>query len=220
MACNQDCIEIKPNAIQTLVNYTNGFPPDRCGLHDEHLNNNASLIRILPIAIFLAHKSIDDLIETIHIVSAATNPQLKNQICCVLYGLLVRSILLNKKEKVFELLKDYYQTKRQSNRLQLVDSVLSWKKDNTPQGTDNILDSFCRNWTAYSQNQDSYYECVKYAAKLGNSSDDTCCLSGALSGLSLGFEEIPEQWINNLQIHFEAIDEIEKFINLTKREIN
>lgn len=217
LAVNEDCIEIKSNVMQSLTNYTNGFPPDRCGINEEKQNNNASLIRTLPVALFCANKGIDEFIENIHAIAQITNPQIDNQVCCVLYGLLIRNILLEKKEKVFELLQDYYKTKKQYKRNSALSSVFEWKDKNYPRGTDEVKDSFWSAWTAYAGNQADFRECLAKAVNYGNACDDTACLAGALVGVTLGFNSIPEEWINNLQLNFEAKDEIEKFIKLVQK---
>ena len=136
-----DCIEIKTNVSQALTNYTNGFPPDRCGINEESQNNNAALLRTLPIALFCSCKSIDDFVENIHQAAKITNPQHDNQVCCVLYGLLVRNMLLDKKEKIFELLEDYYKTKKQKEYSLVLKNILTWRNSNSMKGTENVIDS-------------------------------------------------------------------------------
>lgn len=215
LASNNDCMEIKPNVIQALTNYTNSFPPDKCGITDDKQNNNAALVRMLPIALFYANKSIDDLIDNIHLLTKLTNAQLDNQVCCVLYGLLIRNILLHKKEKIFELLKDYYKTKKQPNNIKTLNSIQEWKQHNTPSGTEYVIDSFWSAWQSYS-GSNSFDSCIETAVKLRNSCDDTACLAGSLFGLTEGFNNISEEWVNNLRLSFEAIEEINKFVDFIR----
>lgn len=46
---------------------------------------------------------------------------------------------------------------------------------------------------------ESYAECVQEAVNLGDDTDTTACVAGALSGAIHGYRSIPENWLNTLR---------------------
>lgn len=48
-------------------------------------------------------------------------------------------------------------------------------------------------------NTSSYKECVLKAVNLGDDTDTTGAVAGALAGIVYGFEAIPKNWINILK---------------------
>lgn len=48
-------------------------------------------------------------------------------------------------------------------------------------------------------NTESYAECVLAAVNLGDDSDTTACVAGALAGAMYGYRAIPERWLESLR---------------------
>ena len=44
-------------------------------------------------------------------------------------------------------------------------------------------------------NTDSYAECVRAAVNLGDDTDTTACVAGALAGAVYGYDAIPAEWL-------------------------
>lgn len=59
---------------------------------------------------------------------------------------------------------------------------------------------------------DSFTEAISFAAKLGGDTDSICAMVGALSGAYLGKNNIPEQWIKNIESGPKGINYIETLI--------
>ena len=48
-------------------------------------------------------------------------------------------------------------------------------------------------------NTTSYEDCVLAAVNLGDDTDTTAAVAGALAGTAYGIEAIPQEWINTLR---------------------
>ena len=112
LGASEDCSDLSETTIQAIKNHTNGMPPDKCGLREDEYNDNECLARILPIGLYFANDPIDTLIDQAHAVCKLTHAQVRSQVVCAIYCLAVKSVLLQKSGKVFDLLGDYYGVKK------------------------------------------------------------------------------------------------------------
>ena len=48
-------------------------------------------------------------------------------------------------------------------------------------------------------NTDNYADCVLEAVNLGDDSDTTACVAGALAGAVYGYDAIPPEWLSTLR---------------------
>lgn len=82
-----------------IQNYRKSNDVTNCGLSDEYSNGNGSLMRILPVCIYLAKlqeegKMTDaDAISMIHAVSALTHAHVRSKMACGIYYFCVRSCM-------------------------------------------------------------------------------------------------------------------------------
>ena len=82
-----------------IQNYRKSNDVTTCGLSDEYSNGNGSLMRILPVCIYLAklqeeEKMMDaDAISMIHAVSALTHAHVRSKMACGIYYFCVRSCM-------------------------------------------------------------------------------------------------------------------------------
>lgn len=205
LAADEDTIIIDETTGQALKNWSNGIPPDKCGIYEN--NDNECLARMLPIGLFYATESIDKLIDTAHTICRITHANIQSQVCCALYVLIVRNILLQKAEKVFDLLEDYYKIKKQTDYLE----DLQYIRDNKSNyGSDRVIDSFWSAWTAYSENED-FRLSIYSAVMLGNDTNSTAALAGSFTALSNGMNDIPVSWLKELKLSGEVMEIIQTF---------
>jgi len=213
LGSSEDCSDLSEVTIAAIKNYNNGMPPDRCGIKED--NDNECLARILPVALECATDSIDVLVDRIHHVCKITHAQEISEVTCAIYGLIIRTIIQQKPEKVFDLLEDYYKTKKMENYVKAIKDLKSWRNGDTilqEEATGrSISDCFWSAWAAYSKFEDDYSLCVRSAISFGNDANSTGAVAGGLSGLVNGIEGIPNEWLRTLILPSEAMGVIQSF---------
>ena len=219
LGSSEDCSDLSEITIAAIKNYNNGMPPDKCGIRED--NDNECLARILPIALECATDSIDVLVDRIHCVCKITHAETISEVACAIYGLIVRTIISQKPEKVFDLLEDYYKTKKMNNYAQAINDLKSWRNGDTiiqnETGGRDIADCFWSAWAAYSKFEDDFSLCVRSAISLGNDANSTGAIAGSLSGLVNGIDGIPQDWLRTIRLSSEAMGVIQTF---TDRIVN
>lgn len=213
----EDYIETKLNVIESIKNFDMGMPPDRCAKIDELSYNNAGLLRVLPVAMLDAHKDLDIIVKDAHLVTRLTNKTPRAEVVSAIFSLLVSNIFLGRSEKVFDVLADYYKERGLEAHSDELAAFKTWKESNQPSGTDDARDCFWSAWSVYASNQDAFEAAIVQSIRLGNNCNETAALAGALSGLRLGSDGIPDEYIAAMRIGNQALDEVTKFVKTVKR---
>lgn len=214
-----ECFQISLATSQAIKNFNLGMPPDRCGVKGEDAIENDALARILPVALYHASSSTKELVDLTHDVIGLTHNNITNQVCGALYALLIRSLLLQKGEKVFDVLRVYYESDCPPDYENCLDGIKTWMKDKKPTGTTFVIDTFWGAWQAYAKHQDEFQHCMNACFKYGNRCGAAACYAGGLVGATVGVNEIPEAWIRELKIQGQAEDEINQFTRKTMQRI-
>lgn len=198
-----------------IVKYDLGAPPDLCGDYTENGNGNGGLMRNFPIALYacLQMQNIDDMLRLVHSYSALTHGHPVGLICCGLYALFIREWLdrdqgetvYNVMDRAIEKGRTYYAAMgggftEAINRPGLFLSAKELKektKDQLPtfgyvMNTWNIAV-----WSLL--NTRNYRDCVLKAVNLGGDADTNAAVAGSLAGFIYGCEDIPEEWLEELQ---------------------
>jgi len=205
MVSHESYIQGNPVISQSIRHFNNGMPPDRCG--DKTSLSDSALMRILPIAIWCYNKSIEEIVKQAHIITNFTNLNAETEVCSALLCLIVRGILLQKKEKVFDILKQYYEEFNQTEHITALNKVLS----NT---NSEVQNSFWHAWGAYADHQDDFDKVMDVILRKPNPSS-TVSIAGALAGANVGIEEIPKRWLNQLYLPEGGQGIINKFVTMT-----
>ena len=188
----------------------------RCGGYGERDNGNGSLMRILPICLYMYEKQKqedlldEDVISAVHEVSALTHGHLRSKIACGLYFFLVRSILENEGNLEIVLQKGldagfaYYETNPENAgelahyaRLRHLDEFGHLSEDEI-QSTGYVVASLeAALWCLV--NTENYKEATLKAVNLGSDTDTVAAIAGGLAGLYYGYEDIPEEWMKEVK---------------------
>lgn len=207
-----------------IHNYMKSKDAGACGLDEENSNGNGSLMRILPICIYIKHlqdeKSMDDdmAVDIIHKVSALTHAHLRSKMACGIYYFCVRrltdkqaALLQDLQEGIDEAFEYYGKMKDSSDELKHFNRIRNVNElKNVPEEEINsggyVIDSIEASlWCLLNTN--SYRECVLKAVNLGRDTDTTAAIAGGLAGLYYGYEEIPDEWKKDI-IRRELIEEM------------
>ena len=199
---------------RAIMKYSNGADPLQSGGETERDNGNGSLMRILPICLYIfeQQKNLklpdDEAIDIIHNCSALTHAHLRSKIACGIYYFLVKAIL----DKDGEL----------TERLQQgVDNAFKYYSESTKSELDNynrlislsefkdVFEDQIRStgYVVYTLeaaiwcliNTSSYEEVILKAVNLGDDTDTVAAITGGLAGLYYGYGNIPEKWKSKLQ---------------------
>lgn len=146
------------------------------GIDQQKTNDgNGSLMRILPLA--FVNSTAQDIIQ----VSSITHKSQKAINCCLIYIKCLKKILQEKnKEK------------------SIPDYVKKIKNKNFLRSTGYVIDSLIASlWCFY--NTSTFEESIITAVNLGGDTDTIASLTGGISGLYYGYENIPNKYINDLR---------------------
>lgn len=219
---------------RAIKNYTMGFDVLECGINEENSNGNGSLMRILPVVLFVLKdgKALNEnTLEVIHNVSKLTHSHPISLTGCGIYAFLVEELLKAEPEAdVCEILQkgidrafftyengeDAYLTAslRQYRRMGKLHEFRQLE-ENEIQSTGFVVHTLeAAVWCLLTTN--SFRECVLKAVNLGSDTDTVAAVAGSLAGYVYGQggdDGIPIEWIRQLS-RFEWLEgKVENFYN-------
>jgi len=209
---NEECKDLGPITTEAIRNYTNGMPIDRCGVKTETMDNDC-LARILPIGLYFATNPINEFVDNVHAVCRLTHANAHCEVTCAAYCMVIRNLLLQRPEKALGLLSDYYRTKKMHEHLRALTSLSEYRDIKNPEGNNHVFDSFWSAWNCHTRNEQNYECCVTDAVYLGNDTNTTAAIAGAISALSNGLNDIPYKWLQTLRINNEVMEITQTFVN-------
>ena len=199
---------------RAIMKYSNGAKPLESGGKTEWDNGNGSLMRILPVCLYIFEQqrdmklSDDESIDIIHNCSALTHAHLRSKIACGIYYFLVKAIL-DKDGELIERLQQgvdnafkYYgkSTESELDNYNRLISLSEFKDtpENQIKSTGYVVYTLeAAIWCLV--NSSSYEEVILKAVNLGDDTDTVAAITGGLAGLYYGYDNIPDKWKSKLQ---------------------
>lgn len=190
-----------------IESYKPGMNPLECGGTGERENGNGSLMRILPLAFIK-----DISFETIEDISSLTHAHKRSRIACVLYIQIAKSMLKNPDLSIGQHIQnasleiiDYYGESYQ-------DELKHFQRIFDDDYSDGISSKGYVITTLEAaiyclKNTTNYRDAVLKAVNLGEDTDTVAAVCGGLAGIYYGYEDIPVDWISE-------IDQIQSIIDL------
>jgi ADP-ribosylglycohydrolase len=177
--------------------------PDLAGGTGEHSNGNGSLMRILPLAVFLKDKKIEDRFSIIKDVSSLTHAHIRSVLACFIYLEFALQIIDGKdKHEALQYIRDTIPAFCMSHKLAIkvgeYDISPIEKYSRTEISSSGYVVSTLEASLWCIMNSNSYTEAVLKAVNLGEDTDTTGCVTGGLAALIFGYESIPSEWIAKL----------------------
>ena len=188
-----------------IENYLDGAPIGDCGLTSPNSNGNGSLMRIVPMAMWL-HPIDDSKMGFIHDVSALTHAHPISLIACGTYCLIADQLLdgksidravadgLSRAEK-------YYSQKfpdKMKTYARLFDPQFGALDEDAIKSSGYVVDSLeAAIWCLL--NTTDYRELALKAVNLGGDTDTVGAIAGGLGGIVYGIDDIPSEWIDVLK---------------------
>ena len=192
------------NAMDKLAK---GVPASESGECDDYSNGNGSLMRILPLAIYLQNKPIDERFRIVKEVSSVTHAHIRSIIGCFFAVEFVINLLKEKDKcdayaETQNIVRDYlHLINIKTSEIELYNRILFDDISRIPQediySSGYILHTLEASLWAFLTT-DNFKDAVLKAVNLGDDADTIGSVTGGLAGLFYGFEQIPEEWVDTL----------------------
>jgi ADP-ribosylglycohydrolase len=190
---------------EAIFRLKDGETPEYAGGTGPMDNGNGSLMRILPLLIYLKNRTLDERYQLTRKVSSITHGHVRSSIACFYYLEFARHILagLDKFTVYQQLQKDLkaYLQKLEINpdEINIFKRLLDENIYELPEG--DIASSGYVMHTLEASiwcilTTDNYRDAALKAVNLGSDTDTTGAVTGGLAGLIYGWEKIPTAWIN------------------------
>jgi len=174
----------------------------------EEDNGNGSLMRILPLAFYLKNEeNIESLYQTVKEISSITHGHFRSVFACFIYVIFAIELIKGKdKQEAYrhtqELVLKFTDSQGfNPKEIQLFERILkndiSKYEEDTISSGGYVLHSLEASLWCFL-NSGTYAEAVLKAVNLGEDTDTTGAITGGLAGIYYGFDNIPEEWVNEL----------------------
>jgi ADP-ribosyl-[dinitrogen reductase] hydrolase len=209
---------------QAISRLDRGIAPTEAGLTDESSNGNGSLMRILPIAIYLAHADQAERIAVVMECSRLTHGHPRCQLACSMFveiaAALVRGVELSKAVSTARETMAALIPRHAASESKIFARLLSPGLEALPEseisGSGYVIHCLESSlWCAL--NARSYESGVLQAVNLGHDTDTTGAVTGGLLGLRFGSEAIPENWKDQIARKDEILELCDRFQGVCQR---
>lgn len=175
---------------------------------DEWSNGNGSLMRILPLLVYIKDKDVQEQFDLIRKASALTHPHIRSALCCFFY-LKMAEYIINDTDKYTAFQSARKDTLRLMEQLHCADAeykalnrllscdLAKLPEDEIDSGGYVVSSLEASIWCLLTTA--SYRESVLKAVNLGDDSDTTGAITGGLAALLYGVDSIPQDWIAQLK---------------------
>lgn len=224
-----EVFDIGRTCLRAIRKYATGTSPIEAGLTDINSNGNGSLMRILPLAFYIYYNKINDekqIINLVNNISSLTHGHEISKLGCYIYIKYVLCILngLNKTEAynyVRNLDYGSYSQDAIDVYKRLLQNDISKLEIEDIKSSGYIVDTLEASiWMILNTN--SYKESIIGAINLGNDTDTIGAITGSISGLIYGINQIPQKWINKLikkEYIFELLNNFESLLCKSKKDV-
>lgn len=184
-----------------------GEDPRYSGELDERSNGNGSLMRIIPAALYFADLDDQNLFEKIKEISSITHAHFRSVFSCFIFSVYAIELFKGEEkimafEKTIDRVNGFI-SENEFNRTEinyfkrLLDKEFIKTDESSIHSSGYVLHTLeaCI-WCILTTI--SFSDAVLKAVNLGEDTDTTACVTGALAGLCYGEANIPDFWLNKL----------------------
>lgn len=184
---------------ESIEAFLEGMTPEHAGFVRPDGKGNGSLMRVLPLALWNTGSN-EQLVEDAHRQSLITHGNLTNQVCCALYCLWAKALLIGHgaeeayKAAVLTLRRIYASSAEYMDELEF--TIRPDKKPITD-GSGYVVSTL--NCARLAMRETSYERAVKAAIAFGGDTDTNAAIVGGLAGILYGIADIPARWLSVLR---------------------
>ncbi|MCW3160728.1 ADP-ribosylglycohydrolase family protein [Chryseobacterium oryctis] len=192
----------------SIARLIKGESPKFSGNIFEEDNGNGSLMRILPLSFYLKdEENIDKIYSVVKEVSSITHAHFRSVFACFIYVIFAIELIKGKdKKEAYNYMQNIilkFAEKEGFNPIEIAlfekilkNSISDYPEDEI-RSSGYVLHSLEASLWCFL-NSKSYSEAVLKAVNLGEDTDTTGAITGGIAGIYYGFENIPQEWINEL----------------------
>jgi ADP-ribosylglycohydrolase len=212
---NGDVFDIGNTTLKVIVKLKNGVGAHESGLKSEQSNGNGSLMRMSPLIVFLSDRTIEERFKFIKEESSITHAHNISIIACFYFVEFGIKLLKGQdkndiyKELQIEIPEFLNKQSIQKSELSVFERLLvddiSLKQEKDIKSTGFVLHTLeASMWCLLNAN--SFEEAVLKAVNLGDDTDTTASVVGALAAIIYGKEAMPQKWIEMIARKDDIID--------------
>jgi ADP-ribosyl-[dinitrogen reductase] hydrolase len=173
---------------------------------NEKENGNGSLMRIMPLAFFLANRPAEEGYRVIRKVSALTHAHARAVTACFIYTRFIMSLFEGKDKyqaytELRSFIPDFFRNGTDSCEYEYYSRILLNNISDFPEATIRssayVVHTLEACFWCVMKN-DNYKDTVLQAVNLGEDTDTVAALAGGLAGMIYGRDQIPKDWTNTL----------------------
>lgn len=219
-APNGVAFEIGIATRNSIYRLEKGINPSESGESGEYSNGNGSLMRVAPLAFYLANESIEDRFQTIKKVSSITHAHIRSIISCFFFIEFLQNLMIcEDKFEAFEntqnTVRDYVNSTSCNNDEKSLFLRLFYDKVYLLEEEEVFSSAYVLHTLEASiwcfLNTNTYEEAVLKAVNLGHDTDTTGSVTGALAGVFYGAEAINIEMIESIARSKDILDLAERF---------
>lgn len=191
-----------------------GVDPEKAGGAGERDNGNGSLMRIAPLTFYMfGIRKAEDRFRIVKEVSSLTHAHEWSVAACYIYVEMLNKLRMNrkKKEAYRELREDFARgvpfisKATLAKFVRILENDISMLPEKDIRSSGFVIDTLEAAFWCFLTT-DNYKDAVLKAVNLGDDTDTTGAVTGALAGLAYGLEGIPQEWLDQLA----AVDEVRR----------
>ena len=216
-----DVFDVGLATSKAIRRLSSGVAPMEAGLSNERSCGNGSLMRILPLALYLAYVEPSLRIQTVMDCSRLTHRHVRCQIACaffveigaaIVWGAKMKDAISLAQSQIKPLIEDRFPAEKKPFG-RLLGPNLETLDRSEVSGSGYVIDCLEASlWCALQA--DSYRDGVLAAVNLGEDTDTTGAVTGGLLGLRFGIDDIPVDWKNIIARSDDVMTLSERFRNV------
>lgn len=185
-----------------IARFAHGAPPAEWGGRSERDNGNGSLMRIAPLSLFVRGLTPEEVVRCSAEVSGLTHAHPRSQLCCGYFSLLLRGVtgglpLAQAMRQASAQIGPFVPEEEREVLEEVLDGSIVRAPASAIRGSGYVVHCLEASlWCA--ANESSYERAVLAAINLGEDTDTTAAVTGALAGAMYGMQAIPEAWLRAL----------------------
>lgn len=204
---------------QAISRMQSGTPAMMAGGDEEGNNGNGSLMRILPVALYGAVMSEEEMLRCAHDASSITHRHPRAMMACGIYCLIIRALLEGRSPRgayqyAMEQARRHYNMAPFREEMPNFGRLLAGDIESLPEeaiASDGYVLHTLEAAVWCFLTTGSYREAVLKAVNLGWDTDTTAIVTGGLAGVHYGLDAVPQDWRDTIVRKEDAGALFEKF---------
>ena len=204
--------EVGGTTARAIERLKKGVPPERAGGTGERDNGNGSLMRIAPLTFYMfGMRKAEERFRIVRDVSSITHAHEWSVAACYIYVELLNKLRMGRRKKAAyaELREDFARgvpfisSATLGKFVRILENDISTLPEEEIRSGGFVIDTLEAAFWCF-MTTDNYRDAVLKAVNLGDDTDTTGAVTGALAGLAYGLDGIPREWQEQLAAYEEV----------------